>query len=385
MIDTIQRIFHRHFSGDPLLIQAPGRINLIGEHTDYNDGFVLPAAIDRRIYMAIAANGTEDQCRLYAVDLDEPFQIALGAVEPLREPGWANYVLGVAAELRQEGFDVRGFDCVFAGRIPIGGGLSSSAALENATAVGLSRLFGLEQAKMPLLHISQRAEHRYAGVLCGIMDQFATMMGRAGQAILLDCRSLEYDYVPLELSDYALVLCDTNVSHSLAASEYNTRRRECEAAVHLLEHALPGIRALRDVTPVGLEAERHRLSPLLYRRARHVVTENERVLLAAAALRAGNLLELGDLLYRSHHSLQHDYEVSCPELDFLVDQTRDRDYVLGARMMGGGFGGSTLNLVEGAQVDSFLKAIAAAYRAKMGREMKSYVVEVVDGAGIVEV
>jgi galactokinase len=231
--------------------------------------------------------------------------------------------------------------------------------------------------------LSQRAEHRYAGVQCGIMDQFATMMGKAGHALLLDCRSLDYEYVPLELENHVFILCDTNVSHSLAASEYNTRRRECEEAVRVLQPAFPNLRALRDLTPVGLKAERHRLSEVLYRRAHHVITENERVQRAVATLRAGELSRLGEFLYQSHGSLQNDYEVSCPELDFLVDFTRDRDEVLGARMMGGGFGGSTLNLVEKEQAERFLEEIGAAYQKEMGREMGRYVVRIGAGTGII--
>lgn len=376
----LKKQFEDRFKNTPILITSPGRINLIGEHTDYNDGFVLPAAIDRYIHMAMAPNGTEGHCRLYAADLDTAFAAELSQIQPLKEPGWANYVLGVAAELIDEGAVLKGFDCMFTGNIPIGGGLSSSAALENATAVGLNHLFQLERNKKVLMHLSQRAEHNYAKVKCGIMDQFASMMGRAEQAMLLDCRSLDYDYVPLHLGDYQIVLCDTNVSHSLADSEYNIRRQECEEAVRLLQPAFPEIEALRDLTPVGLKAERARLSDVLFRRALHVVEENERVHLATGALRGGNLEQLGDLLYQSHHSLQYDYEVSCPELDFLVDQTRDRSDVLGARMMGGGFGGCTINLVKKEKVEDFLRDLSKAYRLDMGQEMKHYIVKAVDGA-----
>jgi len=375
--------FQERFGQAPVQVNAPGRINLIGEHTDYNDGFVLPAAIDRRIEMAVGPNGKAAHCRLYAADLGESLEIDFDDIQPQSKPGWANYILGVVAELRASGARLEGFDCLFAGNIPIGGGLSSSAALENATAVGLNQLFDLGLSKEKLLHLSQRAEHRYAGVQCGIMDQFATMMGKAGHALLLDCRTLDYEYVPLDLKDHVLVLCDTNVSHSLAASEYNTRRRECEEAVRLLQPAFPNMRALRDLTTVGLKAERNRISELLFRRAHHVITENERVQLAVAALRAGELSRLGDLLYQSHNSLQNDYEVSCTELDFLVDFTRSRDEVLGARMMGGGFGGSTLNLVEKDKAEYFLKDIGEAYQKEMDREMGRYVVRVGAGAGMV--
>lgn len=384
MLNRVHAVFETRFDSNPLLVASPGRINLIGEHTDYNDGFVLPAAIDRRIYLALAPNNTAGLCRIVAADFDASVSVDLDTLAPLEgASSWANYVLGVVAELRADGRLVEGFDCVFAGDIPIGGGLSSSAALENATAVGLNEAFDLGLDQAYLLRVSQRAEHHYAGVKCGIMDQFASMMGQAGRAMLLDCRTLTFEYVPLELGDYGLILCDTNVSHALASSEYNTRRQECEEAVRLLKPAFPSIRALRDVTLVGLEAERHRLSPVLHQRARHVVSENERVHLAVAALREGNLRRLGELLYQSHDSLQHDYEVSCPELDFLVDQTRDKNYVLGARMMGGGFGGCTLNLVEKKHAETFIVEIREAYRRHLGREMKDYAVQVGDGARVV--
>lgn len=382
MDQRITSIFRKHFQGKPVVVASPGRINLIGEHTDYNDGFVLPAAIDRRIYLAIGFNETINHCRLYAADPGEAAGVDFEDIRPLAEPGWSNYVLGVAAELRKAGFDLQGFDVAFTGDIPIGGGLSSSAALENATAVGLNKLFSLGCRREELLHISQRAEHHYAGVRCGIMDQFASMMGRTGQAILLDCRSLDYEYVPLELGDCTLVLCDTNVSHSLAASEYNTRRRECEEALAALEADFPEATALRDIPSAGLEAGKQRLSPLLYRRARHVISENDRVHEAVQALQGGDLPALGELLYQSHDSLQHDYQVSCPELDFLVDQTRHKDYVLGARMMGGGFGGCTLNLVRKRHADSFVSEMKEAYQQEMDREMTAYQVGIGDGAKV---
>lgn len=383
MIDQIQDQFQRRFQGRPLIIASPGRINLIGEHTDYNDGFVLPSAIDRRIYMAMAANGEEGRFRLYSADLDEYLEADLAGIRPQMEPRWANYILGVVAELIADGASLKGFDCVFAGDIPIGGGMSSSAALENATAVGLNHLFDLQIPPQPLLRASQRAEHRYAGVLCGIMDQFATMMSQVDHAIRLDCRTLAYEFVPLELGRYTLLLCDTNVSHTLAGSEYNTRRRECEESVSRLQTPFPQITALRDVTPAMLEAEKGRLTPLLYKRARHVVEENDRVGKAVDALKAGRLEELGRLLYLSHESLQHDYEVSCAELDFLVDFTRNKEYIPGARMMGGGFGGCTLNLIETERAGEFVPEAKEAYLNATGLEMKAYLVRTSDGARVV--
>ncbi len=372
--------FRERFQAEPTLVRAPGRINIIGEHTDYNDGFVLPAAIDMQIQLAIRARSGSTACRLFARDLGEACEIDLSSIKPRMDPSWANYLLGIAGVMGKQGFSLSGFDCMFEGNIPAGAGLSSSAALECATAVGLNALNGLGLDGERLARIAQAAEHNYAGVLCGIMDQFASMMGRPDTAILLDCRTLDFRFVPLDLNDYSLLLCDSGVKHALASSEYNTRREECEEAVNRLRRAYPEINALRDVSLEMLEAESEWLEPEQLQRARHVVTENQRVALAAAALEAGSMEDLGDLLYDSHQSLQYDYEVSCRELDLLIDATRPLDYVAGARMMGGGFGGCSLNLVRTEATEPFKKEIRGAYREAFQRELEIYPVHISAGA-----
>ncbi len=379
----IGNIYQQRFEGEPLIVRSPGRINLIGEHTDYNDGFVLPAAIDLQVSLALCPNGTPRTCRLFAADIDQYYETELDQLGPRMEPGWVNYLLGVAGILQSEGHDLRGFDLAFQSTIPLGAGLSSSAAIECATALALNEAFDLDQPRERLLRYAQQAEHHYAGVLCGIMDQFASMMGKDGHAILLDCRTLDHTYVPIELGSYELILCDSGVKHSLAASAYNTRREECEEAVNRLRRAYPEIQALRDLSLSMLEAEADLLSPELLQRARHVVTENQRVLTAREALAAENMAEVGDLLYDSHQSLQYDYEVSCPELDLMVDTTRPWEYVAGARIMGGGFGGCSLNLVESGSRTLFEEGMQAAYREAFGKELRIYPVAVTRGTYLV--
>ncbi len=364
-------------------VQAPGRVNLIGEHTDYNDGFVLPAAIDKKTTVWLEPNGSPMDCRVRSRDLDDAFSFSLAGVHPLPDHHWGNYVMGVVDELQKLGGTIAGFNLELTSNVPIGGGLSSSAALECSVAVALNEQFDLGFAPMQLIKAAQRAENDFVGMKCGIMDQFASMMGQAGQVLLLDCRTLDYQYFPLDLHDHELLLLNTNVSHALAASEYNTRRAECEAGVTVLQRAFPQVRMLRDAGPEQLETVRPQLSGVLYRRCRHVISENQRVLRATEALRQGDLRRLGELIYRSHESLRRDYEVSCPELDFLVDHARQHDFILGARMVGGGFGGCTLHLIEKERRAGYVEKTAAAYREAFGIELTPYVVAAEAGARIV--
>ena len=367
---------------EPLRAYAPGRINIIGEHTDYNDGFVLPAAVNKKITVSIQKNGSPGQCHVTAANLDEHYSFNLKDFAPLPS-GWQNYIMGVVHELQQLGGKIEGFTCSFEGNVPIGGGMSSSAALECSLGYALNELFQLGFNQAQLIYACQRAEHNFVGIKCGIMDQFASMMGKKGQAILLDCRSLDYQYYPLEFGRYQLLLLNTNVSHALASSAYNTRRAECEEGVALLQKKHPGITHLRDVTTEQLDAHKASMPETIFRRCHHVVSENQRVLEATKALAAGKHQELGRLMYQSHFSLQHDYDVSCAELDFLVEQTLNKDYILGARMMGGGFGGCTLNLIEKARRDEFAEAAAHAYRARFGIGLTPYSVSIEDGASLV--
>jgi len=374
--------FKSLFGGMPTLFRSPGRVNLIGEHTDYNLGYVMPAAIDKEIIFAVAPNGT-DTCHIYSYDLDESGSFTL-PVAAKSGQNWLNYLLGVTALLQQGGANIKGFDCVFGGNVPIGAGLSSSAAIENGMALALNHIFSLGKGPIDLVKVSQRAEHEYAGVKCGIMDQYASMCGRPDHAILLDCRSLETEYLPLNLKGYKLLLCDTGVSHSLASSEYNTRRQECERAVAVLKQEFPEVESLRDADLEKLGAVQSQLSETVYRRAKYVLEENARVLQAAEHLHKGALGRFGELMYGSHLGLTNDYEVSCPELDFLVDFTKDKPNVLGARMMGGGFGGCTINLVAENGLSAFVEEISAAYFEYRNIQLKTYITTVVGGTEVLK-
>ncbi|MFK7970129.1 MAG: galactokinase [Bacteroidia bacterium] len=364
--------------GKVILVHAPGRLNIIGEHTDYNDGFVLPAAIDKRIELRLKSNGRASLCHMHASDMDEDYTFDLNDFSPL-EGGWQNYLLGVVHEMQKKGIQLQGFDCEFGGNIPIGGGVSSSAALECAIAFGLNELLNLGFNRFDLVKMGQMAEHNFVGTKCGIMDQFASMMGKKNSAILLDCRSLEHQYVPIILDDFEFLLINSNVTHNLADSAYNTRREECQAGVHMLRKFYPKIDSLRDVKRSQLEQQRANIPEPIYSRCLHVVSENERVLKAVESLKEGNLPMLGKLMYQSHASLKDSYEVSCAELDFLVEKTADKDYILGSRMMGGGFGGCTLNLIKKSEKDAFLNELIPAYKTAFGTEPTPFNVSIEDG------
>jgi len=365
-----------------ITVQSPGRINIIGEHIDYNDGFVLPAAINMVATFQLSKNGTSSTAKIHATNVKESVTFNLDDFKPM-PGGWQNYVMGVVHELQQLGANIGGFEGDFDGNVPIGGGMSSSAALECSLAFGLNELFDLGLDKWQLIKASQMAEHNFVGIKCGIMDQFASMMGKANQAMLLDCRSLDFDYFPLELGDYQLLLLNTNVSHNLATSEYNARRSECEQGLSILKKQYENVHSFRDVDLAMLKALEQSMPEKVYRRCKHVLTETQRVLDATKAMQAQDFVELGQLIYASHDSLSNDFEVSCVELDFLVQQTFNKDYILGSRMMGGGFGGCTLNLIEKSQVAKFTEEIAAAYEAKFGVALSIYEVSIGDGAKIV--
>ncbi len=368
---------------DAVTAQAPGRINLIGEHTDYNDGFVLPAAIDRKMTVRARGNGTPSAVHLTDIRQQQSFSFDLRDFSPL-EKGWQNYVMGVVSELQKLGGAIGGFDAAFEGNVPVGSGMSSSAALECSFATALNELFALGFDKRQLIEASQMAEHHFVGIKCGIMDQFASVMGRKDHVILLDCRGLEFRYFPLELGAYQLLLLNTNVSHTLASSEYNTRRAECGEGVHILQQEYPNIRNLRDVTLEQVVANKEKMPGHIFRRCRHVVAENRRVLDATKALPAGDFKTLGELMYQSHFSLQNDYEVSCPELDFLVQQTLGKEYIPGSRMMGGGFGGCTINIIEKGRVAEFVEQVSKIYRNRFGIDLTPIEVAIGDGASVIQ-
>ncbi len=378
MINEIKEKFQELYEQEPIVVRSPGRVNLIGEHTDYNEGFVLPAAINKEIFFAIAPNQT-NTFRAYAYNLNESVEFDLGSIKP-SDTNWANYLLGVIAQFQKTEHQVKGFDLVFGGNVPIGAGLSSSAAVECGLAFGLNELFGFGLDKFTLVQMAQKAEHEYAGVMCGIMDQFASMFGQRNHAIKLDCRSLEYTYYNLAMDGYRIVLCDTQVKHSLASSAYNTRRQECETGVALMQQHYPNVNSLRDVTLDMLAQHQQEFDPTVYKRCVYVVSENNRVEAACADLEKGDMAAFGERMYASHAGLQHDYEVSCPELDYLVEQAKQTPAVLGARMMGGGFGGCTINIIKVDALDAFIKQMEEAYKQEFDVALKTYVAEIVDGS-----
>lgn len=377
---SIKQKFKERFSKEPLLIRSPGRINLIGEHTDYNEGLVLPAAIDKSTLFAIALNNTND-INLYASDMDVSYTCHLDNVSKT-DIFWANYLLGVIAQLKKDGHALKGFDCVFGGDIPIGAGLSSSAALECGCAVGLNELFQLNIGCMDLVKLCQKAEHEYTGTKCGIMDQFICMFGKQDHAVNLDCRSLAFEYVPANMNGYKIILCNTQIKHALAASAYNTRQDECKQGVETIKKYYPGISTLRDVSLDMLEKNKEELGLIPYKRCRFVIKENSRVEKACQYLGRDDMISLGAQMYLSHQGLRNEYDVSCKELDFLVEQTFDDINVAGARMIGGGFGGCTINIVNESYVPVFSRKMADAYRNKFDRELECYIITINEGIAI---
>lgn len=376
----IRSQFLKRFNREPFVIRSPGRINLIGEHTDYNNGFVLPAAIDREIYFGVSPSA-DRRTLLYSLKYSEEFEVDLNHLQPVPRPAWANYLLGVLHQFRERGFSVQPFYCVFGGNIPLGAGLSSSAALECGFAFALSELNLLNVSASDIVAIAQWAEHHYAGVKCGIMDQFASVMGKTENVILLDCQSLQHRYIPLDLKGHDIVLCDSRVKHALVDSEYNTRRMECEAGVQLLRQYYPGAHSLRDVSPAMLEEHRPEMEGKVYQRCRYVVEEIRRVQQASADLERGDLVAFGKKMHETHEGLSRLYEVSCPELDFLVEEAGNFEGVTGARMMGGGFGGCTINLVKSDRTGDFISEMTTRYERSFDLLPDVYNVKVVDGTG----
>ena len=352
-------------------------MNLIGEHTDYNDGFVLPAAIEFYCWVA-AALRADRRLVVHTQNINETVEADLDSLAPSGKSHWAKYPLGVAWALERAGKRLNGANVLIAGDVPLGAGLSSSAAIEVATGAALLHESGHAIDRTELAKLCQQAENEFVGARCGIMDQFVSCHGRAGHALLLDCRSLAFELVKMR-SGIQLVICDTRVKHELGASEYNSRRAECEEGVHKLRKVLPEIRALRDVSLAQLEAHRSLLSQKVFARCRHVITENARVQDAVNALKRGDVKALGPLMQQSHCSLRDDYEVSCVELDTMVEIAEAQPGLVGCRMTGGGFGGCTINLVEGAAVEAFQQNVAAQYCKRTGKSPEIYVSRASDG------
>ncbi len=373
--------FRSQFGTDPaLVVSAPGRVNLIGEHTDYNDGFVLPAAINRRTAVA-AGPRTDNKLDIAAANLNARLQVSLDDFSPGRARAWAGYVHGVACLLMARGERLGGANLAIYGNVPRGGGLSSSAALEIATAYALMALNDITVPAVDIIRLCQKAEHDFAGVMCGIMDQFISCLGRKDAALFLDCRSLDYRFVPVP-PESRIVVCDTGVKRALAASAYNTRRAECAAGVAALRRVLPDISSLRDVPVAAFVKHEQLLDPTVRQRCKHVITENARVERAVSDLQNGDLSEFGKLMYDSHLSLQHDYEVSCTELDAVVDICAEEDGVYGARMTGAGFGGCAIALVHADHAEQVAGRLADEYPQKTGKTPKIFICSAEDGVRV---
>ncbi len=385
ILDTkqISKQFEEKFGQKPSIItRSPGRINIIGEHTDYNLGYVLPAAINRHIYFAFAPNN-EDYYNLYAADYDQTVSCKKNDLHKFEEK-WPDYVIGVIDQFQKKEKDVPGFNAFIHGDIPLGAGLSSSAALECATAfaLNLKYRFGLDREDLALL--CQKAEHVFAGVNCGIMDQFASVFGQKNLGILLDCRSMNFEYYPVELSQHNIILCDTKVKHALASTEYNQRRRECEEGVKILKKYGRHVESLRDVDLPMLEAVKDKMPQAIFNRCKYVIEENERVHKTSFHLKKNQMKEVGNLLYESHTGLSELYQVSCEELDYLVNLTKELNYVAGARMMGGGFGGCTINLVEKSKSQAFKKHMQSRYWEAYNKEPEIIDIELSTGTEIIK-
>lgn len=377
MKDKLRTAFTERFSSNPIFYASAGRINLIGEHTDYNGGFVFPGAIDKYIMTAININGT-DKVRLYSVDMNQYTEFGLREEDKPAEQ-WACYVFGVCREVIKRGFEVKGFDAVFAGNVPLGAGLSSSAALESCFAYALNDLFNDNKISIfELALIGQSTEHNYCGVNCGIMDQFASVFGKKDCLMRLDCRSLEFKYFPFNPVGYKLVLVNSQVKHELVDSPYNKRRESCERVAKTL-----GVETLRDADMSMLEAAKDQISDEDYKRAVYVIGEKQRVLDVCEALEKGDYETVGQRMYETHHGLSKDYEVSCEELDFLNDVAKECG-VTGSRIMGGGFGGCTINLVKEDLYDSFVQTAKTKFNEKYGIEPIIIDVVISDGAHKVE-
>ncbi len=376
MIIELKEKFVELFGSSPeLTVRAPGRINLIGEHTDYNDGFVLPAAIDKAIYIAISKRN-DQEIHLYSLDFNESYKTDINSLQPVKY--WATYITGVFAQFLKKNLPVKGINLVMHGDIPIGAGLSSSAAVECSVAYALNQLFQLSIDNMELVKMLQQAEHEFAGVKCGIMDQFASMMGKKDHVVRLDCRTLAYEYFPFTMKDFSIVLMDTGVKHSLASSEYNTRRLQCEEGVAVIHKKYPEVKNLRDAT-IAMLNECVKSDTVIYKRCFYMIQEIERVQAACLDLNNNLLEDFGKKMFETHTGLSELYEVSCEELDFLVNSVKNNPTVLGSRMMGGGFGGCTINLIKNDAIDSVIKHVSEEYQNAYNRKLVTYTVKIEDG------
>jgi galactokinase len=381
MEKEIRRQFQQYFGKESLIAAAPGRVNLIGEHTDYNEGFVLPGAIDRNICVGIISN-QQRVLNVYAEQYREKFTFPIDDIHPVKS--WPTYLLGMIWHLLPQKRLSQGMDVMVSGNVPVGAGMSSSAALCSAFGLALNELFRLGLSRMEIALAAQRTEHHFANLKCGIMDMFASLHGRAGHVMKLDCRSLEYEYIPFDFPDHCVVLVNSMVSHSLATSAYNERRQQCETGVAFLQRFYPDIHSLRDVRTDQLKQHRSELDPLVFKRCLFVLEENQRLLAGCDFLQAGRLAEFGSLMYASHEGLSRDYAVSCAESDFLVDAARTFPQVKGARQMGGGFGGCMIALVEKSGADEFLEEIGKRYERQYSKTPDRFIMHIAEGAHILK-
>ena len=372
--DTFQHVFN---SAPQLIVKSPGRINIIGEHTDYNNGFVLPAAIDKGVYIGVSKR-EDNNIVLHSIDYNDTYSTDTAKLAFGKEL-WTNYILGVTRILSKKTEAITGYNLVVVGDVPLGSGLSSSAALTCATTFSLSKLFDLNLSKLDIAKVGQQTEHEAVGVRCGIMDQFASVFGQDNSLIKLDCRSLDFEYIPIELDGYEILLLNTNVKHSLASSAYNKRRESCESAVALVKEKYPKVESLRDITLAQLDELVKPVNVEFYQKAKFVVEENERLLNATAALKANDIKTLGKLLYAAHWALSKEYEVSCDELDFLVSTLSTYPEVAGARMMGGGFGGCTINIVEKGKSKTVIDKLTDLYFDKFNLNLLPIEVSISNG------
>lgn len=369
--------FIKEFETQPLLVFSPGRINLIGEHTDYNNGFVFPAAVDKGIYIAIQKS-TSKSSSIIALDKEEAFSFSIQKVSKIDNGDWRNFVLGVVAEIQKKKEIPDNFNLVFCGDIPSGSGLSSSAALENGIGFAINELFSLGLSKNELILISQKAEHNFVGVQCGIMDQYASMFGKENSALLLDCQNLKSSIYPIDFKDYEILLINSNVKHNLADSAYNDRRKVCESIAAKFEKT-----SLRELSKSDLLDIKDSITKEDFQKALYVFEENERVLSAGKAIENNSLKELGELLFASHEGMKNQYKITCEELDYLVDLAKNNPNVLGARMMGGGFGGCTINLVHKNHIETYQKEVAVAYANRFQKDCSFYTMKLSKGTHLV--
>ena len=376
-IKTIKDKFNSLFGSELRVYTSPGRVNLIGEHTDYNGGFVFPGAIDKGIYAAINPNGT-DKIRAYSIDYQARAEFGMNEDDAPKD-AWARYIFGVVREMQKRGFRPKGFDTVFAGDVPLGAGMSSSAALESTFAFALNDIYNLGIDKFELARIGQSTEHNYCGVKCGIMDQFASIFGKKGHLMRLNCATMEFEYFPFDPKGYKVVLLDTVVKHELASSAYNKRRESCENACAHIAAKHPEVKYLSDATMQMLDEVKNEISDEDYMRAKYVIGEKQRVLDVCDALGKGDYETVGDRMYGTHYGMSKEYEVSCEELDFLNDIAKECG-VTGSRVMGGGFGGCTINLVKDSLYDKFIETAKNKFNKKFGHEPKVYDVVISDGA-----